>query len=206
MGKVTSNLLKGLSFLAIKYGSTLLDELFVIGIDIIKEKFSNSSSKKDELKVIGEYLEALVSIWAHASKVDGKIQVEEVKLIEKFSDTIAEDLIKKDVREKEILKVNVTFDKIKANEIKKRIKSIFDNPLPFTSIRDYAIDNGLEVVFYKQAILILAADGKLTKQEKVFIDSLSKELNISSIDKTLIDSKLLENIKGGKGSLLSIFH
>ncbi len=148
-----------------------------------------------QILLLERHLEMLVSMWSITARIDEVIQPEEIELINNFSNIIENDLLEEDIENKKILKFTISIEKEKVNNFKKRINYLFDTPLPFTDIKKYAIDNGYEVMFYEQALLIVAADGKLEIKENEFVNIIAKELSISTIDKTMLDNKLMKNIK-----------
>ena len=63
--------------------------------------------------------------------------------------------------------------------------------LPLKKISKYAIENQIEEEYYEYACIIISSDGTIVQDEKDFLEEFSKLLELSNIDKKMIEKKCL---------------
>lgn len=137
----------------------------------------------DDLENIKNYVYNLSSILGHAALADEKIEdVEEEKAFE-----LIEKLI---FSENGILpQESISSLNINKKDLKKSIENHFKSPLPLKKVSKYAIENQIEEEYYEYACTIVSSDTTIAQDEKNFLEEFSRLLELSNIDKKMIEKK-----------------
>lgn len=164
-----------------------------LGVDMGIKKLQNYLDKdgdgdvdQDDLNLISEYANMLVSTWGHAAMADGLMEEsEEEAVCELIGDIIFggdapvfhPDLLQK-------------FG-IKKKELKKLFWEKFENPEPLNLIAKYAEDKELEDIFYSQACAVIYCDKEVNVKEREFLDKFAKSLDLLNIDIKRIEKEYM---------------
>ena len=144
---------------------------------------------KDDLNIITEYANMLVSIWAQAAMADGVTEeCEEEAVCELIGDIIFGG--NDPVFHPNLLQ---RFG-IKKKELKKEFWGKFEDPEPLNLIAKYAEGKELEDIFYSQACAIIYCDKKVNAKERQFLDEFAELLDLLSIDKRRIEKEYISKI------------
>ncbi|MCB1189755.1 MAG: TerB family tellurite resistance protein [Leptospiraceae bacterium] len=129
-----------------------------------------------EKLIVARYM---VSLWSHSAKADEG----DLKKIEK---SMLNDMLNYLFEEDNLFH---KYKKYKKN-IRTFLKPIFYSPIPLPKIYKFIQKRkDLANLFYEDACSFVAADARVSKSEKKFLDKLSKELNLYTMDKKILDHK-----------------
>jgi tellurite resistance protein len=137
-----------------------------------------TASEKTFFEMKLQYAEVLVSLWSHSCAADGVFHKQEVDMIGRMIAAFFEE--------------GSIFDDYVENreDIVKELLLTFDHPLPIKTISEFIGDNNIMATnMYEDAVCIVCADGKLTSEEREYLDDLAIELSISHIDKKGIEKR-----------------
>ena len=145
---------------------------------------------QDDLQLMREYADMLVSIWGQSAMADGvtaECEVEAVyDLIEDIFFGANEPLFDKAFLEK--------FG-IKKKELKKSLWEKFENPETLKKIAKYAEDNELEDIFYKQACAVIFCDHEVNSEERQFLDAFAQLLDLVKFDQRRIENEYRKEVE-----------
>ncbi len=164
-----------------------------LGVDMGIKKLYNYLDKdgdgdvdQDDVNLISEYANMLVSIWGQAAAADGVTEeCEEEAVCGLIGDVIFggnEPVFHLDLLQK--------FG-IKKKELKKSLWEKFENPEPLNLIAKYAEDKELEDIFYSQACAVIYCDKEVNDKERQFLDEFAKALELLNIDKKRIEKEYI---------------
>nr|WP_036095212.1 hypothetical protein [Leptospira weilii] len=145
------------------------------------EKFREEMNPEQEIFHLKmNYAKVLVSIWSYSCMADGIFHQKEGSLVGQMVKALFEEGC-------------IFFDhQSEKTSILAELSDVFENPLPVKTVRNFSEGNPIMAAgFYEDACVIVSMDGALTKKEKEFLDDLAKELEISSMDKKNIESRIL---------------
>jgi len=141
---------------------------------------------QDDLSIITEYANMLVSIWGQAAMADGVTEeCEEEAVCELIEDIIFGG--NAPVFHPELLQ---KFG-LKKKELKKTLWEKFENPESLNLIAKYADDNELEDILYSQACAVIYCDKIVNDKERGFLDKFAQSLDLLNIDKRRIEKEYL---------------
>jgi uncharacterized membrane protein YebE (DUF533 family) len=132
---------------------------------------------KDDLNLISEYANMLVSIWGQATMADGVAEESEEEAVSELIEDMFfgsdEPLFDKNLLEE--------FGK-KKKELKKSFWEKYKNPESLSTIAEYTEEKELEEIFYRQACAVIYCDKKVNEKERQFLDKFAKSLDLLNID------------------------
>lgn len=130
--------------------------------------------------IIARYL---ISLWSHSARVDGG----DLKYIKK---SMLNDMLNYLFEED-----NLFYKYAKSKEkIIDVLRPIFYSPIPLPKIYKFIKKRHyLAELFYEDACSFIAADAKISKSKKRFLDELAKKLNLYEMDKKILDHKYCIN-------------
>lgn len=139
---------------------------------------------EDDARAILESAGMLFSAWGHAALADGELGEEEEETISElidnliFTEVITEDIL-------DLLELS-------KKSAKKILFEKFENPAKLKKIAKYAEEIEAEELFYEHACIIVASDGKITEDEREFLDMFAKLLDLNKFDKRSIEKSSLK--------------
>ncbi|MBP7509035.1 MAG: TerB family tellurite resistance protein [Prolixibacteraceae bacterium] len=152
-------------------------------INTILDADGDGDVDEADIEILKNYAYNLSSILGHAAIADENIaDIEEEKAFE-----LIEKLI---FSEKGILpQESISLLKINKKDLKKSIENHFKSPLPLKKVSKYAIENQIEEEYYEYACTIVSSDTTIAQDEKNFLEEFSRLLELSNIDKKMIEKK-----------------
>ncbi len=145
---------------------------------------------QDDLNLMREYADMLVSIWGQAAMADGvTAECEEEAVYDLIEDIFFganEPLFDKALLE--------DFG-IKKKELKKSLWEKFESPETLKKIAKYAEDNELEDIFYKQACAVIFCDNEVNSEERQFLDAFAQMLDLLKFDKRRLENEYRKEIE-----------
>jgi len=171
---------------------TLISAGVEISTKILADIHNRPNDYAKQFQVRMEFYEVFVSLYGRAARTDGIVQEEEKKLfidnLRKHCFSDAEDFLT--FSPKLLKKMKKSKDDV-VNTLKRK----FQTPDRLEKICQYAINKGVETIFYTHTVQLLASDKILYVKERKFLDELANGFKISKNEKKMIESQLLKESK-----------